>query len=297
MKYGRVVIIGRPNTGKSTLINSLMEQKVAITSHLPQTTRRNMRVIYSGLLGKLIISDTPGLLGKVDDILGKKVNAEMPKEVGRADVVIMVVDISRPKTEEENKVIALVRGSKAQKILVYNKLDQALGSKNHLPDYNYLEPEFDKVVAVSAMKQTHLKSLIMAIFDLLPEGDPQNIEQEIGQLVPENGPVISMPSEEYLAEIIREKTYLFLRDEIPYSINVKILSITDKKKIVVVKAVIETVAERYKKIIIGKGGKKIKEIGYNARKELELMSGRKIFLELTVETNPHWQELLNTSEM
>ena len=77
----------------------------------------------------------------------------------------------------------------------------------------------------------------------------------------------------------------------------KILSITDKKKIVVVKAVIETVAERYKKIIIGKGGKKIKEIGYNARKELELMSGRKIFLELTVETNPHWQELLNTSEM
>lgn len=293
MKFGRVVIIGRPNTGKSTLINSLLAQKVAITSHLPQTTRRNMRVVYSGEMGKLIISDTPGVLGKVDDLLGRKVNQEMPKEVGRAEVIIMLVDISRPKNDEENKVIGLVRASRAKKILVYNKIDLAKGSKDHLADYNYLESEFDRVVAVSAIKLTHLKSLIMAIFEMLPEGDPKNVEDEIKQLETKNGPMISMPSEEYLAEIIREKIYLFIRDEIPYSINVKVISVIDKKKIIVVKAVIETSAERYKKIIIGKNGNKIKEIGYNARKELELMSGRKLFLELTVETNQHWQELLS----
>lgn len=297
MKYGRVVVIGRPNTGKSTLINSLMQQKVAITSHLPQTTRKNMRVVLSRDDVKIILSDTPGILGKVDDILGKKVNLETPKELNRANIIIMVVDISRPKNEEENKVIGLVRKSPAKKILVYNKIDQAKGSKDHLPDYNYLEEEFDRVVAVSAIKLTHLKSLMAAIFDMLPEGDPDNIELEIAALEDKNKPPISMASDEFIAEIIREKAYLFLREEIPYSINVKIESIQDKGKIIVVKALIETSAERYKKIIIGKGGQKIKEIGYNARKELQIMSGRKVYLELRVETNPHWQELLTRSEL
>ncbi|MCL4384034.1 GTPase Era [Patescibacteria group bacterium] len=297
MKYGRVVIIGRPNTGKSTLINGLLKQKVAITSHLPQTTRKNIRVVYSDEAGKLILSDTPGVLGKVEDLLGKKVNLETPKEMGRADVVIMVVDISRPKNEEENKVIGLVRKSPAKKILVYNKVDLAVGPKNHLPDYNYLEDEFDRTVAVSALKTTHLKSLVAAIFELLPEGDPNNLAPEVAALEDTSKPVISMPSSEFIAEIIREKAYLFLRDEIPYSINVRVESVEDKGKIIVVKAIIETSAERYKKIIIGKNGQKIKEIGYNARKELQVMSGRKVYLELNVVTNTHWQELLTSTEL
>ena len=291
MKYGRVVIVGRPNTGKSTLINNLLQQKVAITSHLPQTTRKNMRVVFGGEMGKLLLSDTPGILGKVDDVLGKRVNLEVPKELGRADVVVCLVDISRPKNEEENKVIGLVRKSSAKKVLVYNKIDIAKGSKDHLAEYNYLEPEFDRVVAVSAKNLTHLKSLVSAIFELLPDDDTRGVSQEIDALEQGGGPIISLPSAEFIAELIREKAYLFLRDEIPYSVNVKVESITDKKRIIVIKAVIETVAERYKKMIIGKNGQKIKEIGYNARKELELMSNRKIFLELRVETNAHWREL------
>lgn len=103
-------------------------------------------------------------------------------------------------------------------------------------------------------------------------------------------PVISLNSKEYIAEIIREKAYLFLRKELPYSVNVEVDEITDKRKIILIKARILTNADRYKKMIIGRDGKKIKEIGYNARKELELMSQRKIFLELMVEIDRHWAE-------
>lgn len=289
-KFGRVVITGRPNTGKSTLLNAIMQQKVAITSPLPQTTRRNQRVVYEDQRGKIIFSDTPGILGKVDDLMGRKVNLEAPKETGRADVIIFVVDISRPKSDEENKVIGVVRKSVSKKVLVYNKVDKAVGTKDHLSDYNYLEEEFDKVIKVSALKEKYIKGLVNIIFELLPETKREEIEEDVEILSSTNGPKIGMNSKEYIEEIIREKAYLFLRREVPYTIKVVVNHVTDKKKILVIEATIFTTADRYKKMIIGENGRKIKEIGYNARKELELMSGRKIFLELTVKTDPHWME-------
>lgn len=290
IKFGRVVILGRPNTGKSTLLNAIMSQKVAITSPMAQTTRKNARVIFSNEKGKIIFSDTPGIINKVSDLVGKRVNTEAPKEVGRADVVLCVLDISRPKTEEENKVIGLVRKSPAKKILVYNKIDEAIGSKDHLAEYNYLEEEFDKVISVSAIKEKNIKGLINLIFEMLPEKDSKLTEEDVEILESKGKPVISMNSKDYIAEIIREKAYLFLRKEVPYSVNVEVDSVLDKKKLILIKARILTTADRYKKMIIGRGGKKIKEIGYNARKELELMSSRKIFLELTVEIDKHWAE-------
>ena len=290
IKIGRVVILGRPNTGKSTLLNAIMSQKVAITSPMAQTTRKNARVVFSSEKGKIIFSDTPGIINKVSDLVGKRVNTEAPKEVGRADVVICVLDISRPKSEEENKVIGLVRKSKAKKILVYNKIDQAVGSKDHLAEYNYLEDEFDRVISVSAIKEKNIKGLINFIFELLPEKDSKVTEEDMELMESKGKPVISLNSKEYVAEIIREKAYLFLRKEVPYSVNVEVDEIIDKKKLILIKARILTTANRYKKMIIGVGGKKIREIGYNARKELELMSSRKVFLELTVEIDKHWAE-------
>lgn len=289
-KYGKVVLMGRPNTGKSSLLNAIMSQKVAITSPLPQTTRKNSRVIFSDERGKILFSDTPGVMGKVDDLMGKRINMEAPKELNGADVIICLVDISRPKNDEENKVIGLVRKSKAKKILVYNKMDVAVGSKDHLPEYNYLEEEFDRVIPVSAIKEKNIKGLINYIFELLPTKKNKELEQNIELMENVNKPKMGMNSKEYIAEIIREKAYLFLRKEVPYSINVEVDSVVDKRKLILIKARILTNADRYKKMIIGKGGKKIKEIGYNARKELELMSGRKIFLELTVEIDTHWAE-------
>lgn len=293
IKFGRVVILGRPNTGKSTLLNAIMQQKVAITSHLPQTTRKVSRVVFENEIGKIIFSDTPGIIGKIDDLMGQRVNQEAPRETGVADVLIMVVDISRPKNEEENKVIGLIRKSTAKKILVFNKIDAAVGTKDHLADYEYLEDEFDKSIKTSAIKEINIKGLIKLIFELLPEEDEIKAKQQVEIINPEGKPKISMSSKEFVAELIREKAYLFLRDEIPYSINVEIEKIQDKRKLILIKANIITDSDRYKKIIIGAGGNKIKEIGFNARKELELMSSRKIFLELTVVTDRHWMEKLS----
>lgn len=292
-KYGRVVIVGRPNTGKSTLLNAIMQQKVAITSHLPQTTRKNILAIYEDERGKILFTDTPGVLGKITDLMGKKVNQEVPKTLNKADVIMCLVDISRPKNEEENKVIGLLRKVNSKKILIYNKIDAAVGSKDHFADYNYLEDEFDKSISVSALKEKNVKGLIKIIFDLLPVKNNKDLIKEIEIYQKENKPLISMGSKEYIEEIIREKAYLFLREEVPYTIFVGVDKIEDKEKLIVITATIYTSADRYKKMIIGKNGQKIKEIGYNSRKELELMSQRKIYLDLTVKTDRHWMERVN----
>ena len=292
-KYGRVVIVGRPNTGKSTLLNAIMQQKVAITSHLPQTTRKNILAIYEDERGKILFTDTPGVLGKVTDLMGKKVNQEVPKTLNKAQIIMCIVDISRPKNEEENKVIGLLRKVKAKKVLVYNKIDAAIGSKDHFADYNYLEDEFDKSISVSALKEKNVKGLIKIIFDELPAKSSKELIKEIEIYQKENKPLISMGSKEYVEEIIREKAYLFLREEVPYTIFVGVDKIEDKEKLIVITATIYTSADRYKKMIIGKNGQKIKEIGYNSRKELELMSQRKIYLDLTVKTDRHWMERVN----
>lgn len=290
-KYGRAVILGRPNTGKSTLLNSLMNQKVSITSPLPQTTRKNIEAVYRDSRGEIVFVDTPGLMVNIQDLVGKRVNLEATKSVGKADVVVMIVDISREKNEEENKVIGLVRKSKAKKVLVYNKIDKAVGSKDHTAEYNYLEEEFDKTIGISALQGKHVAGLVKIIFDLLPK-KRKPAEAKTGAGEGKKELAIKMGSKEYIEEIIREKAYLFLREEVPYSIKVRVDKIVDKQKLLLVKGAIITTADRYKKMIIGKGGRKIKEIGYNARKELELMSGRKIFLELMVEVDKHWPEAM-----
>lgn len=294
IKYGRAVFLGRPNTGKSTLINAIMQQKVAITSPLPQTTRKVSRVVFENEKGIIIISDTPGIIGKVDDMMGKKINTEAPKESNQADVAIMVVDISRPKNDEENKMLGIIRKLDTKKVLVFNKIDKAFGPKDHLADYEYMEDEFDESIKVSGLKEKNIKGLIKIILDLLPEVDEKKAKAEANLIHQKGKPVMGIDSKEYVEEIIREKAYLFLREEVPYSLKVEVEEIKDKVSILVIKAKLITIADRYKKMIIGTGGKKIKEIGFNARKELELMTGKKVFLELRVETNPHWMETLMT---
>jgi GTP-binding protein Era len=289
-KCGRVVIFGRPNTGKSTLLNAIMQQKVTVTSPMPQTTRKSIRVIYNDERGKIIFIDTPGIIGKVEDLVGKSINDEAPKEINKAEIVVMLVDISREKSDEDNKAIGWVRKSKSKKILVYNKVDKVDKGKDYLPEYNYLEEEFDRVISVSALKEKNIKGLVNLIFELLPEEVDESIKEEIASMEAENKPLIGSSAEDFVAELIREKAYLYLRREVPYSVNVEVASIEDKGKIIVVKAFVFTTADRYKKMIIGSNGSKIKQIGYNARKELELMSGRKIYLELEVRVDKHWPE-------
>lgn len=290
IKFGTVVIVGRPNTGKSTLINAIMDQKVAITSPLPQTTRKISRVLYVGDRGKFILTDTPGVFNKVSDEIGRKVNPQAGIALKKADVVIFVVDVSRPKNEEESKTLGMIRKSLAKKILVFNKIDKVEYGLSHKPEYLYLEDEFDASLELSGGTGKHIKSLLNYIFDYLPEVSEVEVNEITADLGLNIGPKISISSSEFVSELIREKAYLCLRREVPYSINIEVDSIEDKGKLLYIKARILTNAERYKKMIIGMKGKKVKQIGQMARKELELFSQRKVFLELQVEVDRHWME-------
>lgn len=284
-KISHVVILGRPNAGKSTLLNSLLNQKVAITSPRPQTTRLNRTFLYQSDRGTFSITDTPGIVGKVRDTLGKAINRQPQKELSSADLVIYLVDISRPRGDEDSKVLGLVRQVSCPKLLVYNKIDEAVGSKNHLAEFNFLEEEFTETLSISALKTTHLKNLLNKIFSLLPKSaSDESARQQV------SNPLQAINSNDYIADLIREKAFLKLRKEVPYTVNVKVESIEEDDDIIRIKAIIETTDDKYKKMIIGKGGSMIKNIGTMARKELELISQKKIFLGLNVVTNKHWQE-------
>lgn len=285
-KLPLVVLLGRPNSGKSTLINSLLNQKVTITSPKPQTTRKNSVFTFNSLQGSFSIVDTPGILDKVVDTLGRSVNKQAPTAINNASLILYLVDISRSWGEEEQKSLGLVRQATAKKILVYNKIDQAVGTKNFLAQYNFMEQEFDQTISISALKSTHLKSLVTLIFSLLPPQDPKTFSAV-------SSPLLDTNSLEFIGELIREKTLLTLRKEVPYTVNVVVNSVEHNpvKDIINIFADIQTTDPRYKKMIIGKGGYMIKKIGTMARKELELMSQTHVFLKLQVVVNKHWQEL------
>lgn len=292
-KYGRVVVVGRPNTGKSTLINALVGQKVAITSPMPQTTRRSVAVVWEFEGAKILLTDTPGIVAKFKGTLDRRANKETEKVSNQAEVMMMVIDLSRPKSDEENRVIGIVREFSGPKILVVNKIDKLNPRVDYWPDYEYLAEEFDTTIKISALKEQGLADLREAVYGLLPDKTNREMAKAIDDLLKRSGPGhISIDSKQFLAELIREKAYLYLRREIPYSVAVEVEKIEDKKEMLVVKAVIFTNEERYKKMIIGKGGAKIKEIGFNSRKEMELMAGRKVYLELRVEVDRHWSERL-----
>lgn len=286
MKVGTVCLIGRPNVGKSTLLNNILGRKVSITSPKPQTTRFGIQAVYEDERGQIIFTDTPGIMGKVSDTVSRRINELALEQIGRkVDVVLYVIDHTRTRDLEENKTLGLVRKLKGVKILVINKID--VKEPTHIVQYKFLEDEFDEIVPVSAFNGTNLPQLIDAIFDNLPEGVPLVETKELIQ------PGLNLTSKTFISEIIREKAFLFLRKEIPYSLTATVDEITERGSgAVYIKARILTNADRYKAMIIGAGGRMIKEISMAARKELETASSKKVFLELTVEVDPHWMEYL-----
>lgn len=283
-KTGTVALIGRPNVGKSTLINHIIGHKVSITSPKPQTTRFPIHAVYEDERGQIIFVDTPGIFGKVEDPLVRKINPLAESAVsGGIDVVVHIIDHTRKKDLEENKTLGLVRRIKAKKILVINKID--IRDPSYLPEYKFMEEEYDKVIQISAETGRNIPLLLDAIFSYLPKGKPSVDTTTLVQ------PALNLDSKTYIAEIIREKAFLFLRDEVPYTLTASVDEIKERPSgTLYVKAKILTNADRYKSMIIGKNGKMIKEISMAARKELETAANKKVFLDLTVETNPHWIE-------
>ncbi len=285
MKHGKVLLVGRPNVGKSTFVNNLIGQKVAITSPKPQTTRFPIKAVYAEERGTIIFVDTPGIMGKTEDHLSENINKKTLQVLHEeVDAVIYMVDQTRRRDFEEARVLGLVRKIDKPKILVVNKIDDQ--GKSFLPQYKFLEDEFKYVFQISALHKTHVKPLMDTLFSLLPEKATDEIPKDLIY------PVLNIDSKIFIAELIREKVFLMMGEEIPYTTTVVVDEITERSdKLTYIKARILTTSDRYKKMLIGAGGRKIKEMGSYARKDIALATNKKIYLDLKVETDPHWQEI------
>ena len=199
------------------------------------------------------------------------------------DAVIYIIDHTRRRNKEEGRVLGLVRQLKSPKLLVFNKAD--ITEPSYMPEYAFLKEEFPDIYHISALNKTHFKPLIDKLFTLIPEKNKSTIPPDLVY------PVLNIDSKIFIGELIREKIFLMMGEEIPYTTTALVDEIAERKgNLTYIKARILTTDNRYKRMLIGEGGRKIKEIGAYARKEMELATKRKVYLDLTVETDPHWQE-------
>jgi GTP-binding protein Era len=277
-KSGLAVLVGRSNVGKSTLLNALVGSKIAITTPKPQTTRHLIQGVVNDDRGQAVFVDTPGLFKRVPDRLTAKLNEKAKESLAGVDCLLYVVDPTRHVGEEEKLVRSLVAASNLPKILVINKSDLRGEFKE---EYLAWADEFDAVLEVSAAQGKGLGLLKDAIFEALPEGEP---------LYPLDR-ITDVENKFWIAETIREKAFLQTHQEIPFGLNVEVLEVEERENgLIYIHAALVTRDARHKRMLIGQGARKIKQIGASARKEMELVSDRKIFLELDVEVDEKWQE-------
>ncbi|MFA4846080.1 MAG: GTPase Era [Patescibacteria group bacterium] len=278
-KSGFVVMIGRSNVGKSTLLNAAVGSKIAITTPKPQTTRLPIQGIVTRDEGQIVFIDTPGVLKGARDSLSKKLGQMVRASLSHVDVVAYVVDPTREIGDEEREVMRLIEHMPQPKILVINKID--LDRLPFLDFYRDLGANFTAVVEVSALRGTHVGSLIKTIFELLPDGEPYYPADQLTNIA----------NKFWLSELIREKLYLRLRQEVPYTTHVEVEDVDERENgMMYVKATIYTTEDRYKRMIIGAKGQGIKEIGQSVRHELEMVMDTKVFVDLTVDVDAHWMQ-------
>lgn len=280
MKSGFVALVGRSNVGKSTLLNTLVGTKIAATSFRPQMTRNIIHGVMTTPEGQAIFVDTPGVFRDHHNALSGKLEKKIHEAVEEIDVLVYVVDPSREIGPEERATYSMVRRVEKPKILVINKSDLTSRDRAYQADYERLGKEFDAVCLLSALRGSHVQPLKAAVMSLLPEGELLYPEEQM----------TNINKEFWVAEIIREKTFSVLEKEVPYSLTVEVDAIEEKPDVTVITARVITMADRYKKMIIGEGGHKIKEIGTMARRELEQAINKKVFLQLEVEVDSHWIE-------
>ena len=278
MKSGFAVLIGRSNVGKSTLMNTMVGTKIAATSFRAQMTRQVIHGAVNTEEGKIVFVDTPGIFKDKKNRLTGKLIEKAKEALDGVDVILYVVDPTREIGDEEKYTFGLIRHLDIPKILVINKSDLHKSEKKHLQSYLEWGENFDGVFELSALRASHIQPLVAKVMELMPEGEKMYDDLQL----------TNVSDKFWVAEIIREKVFSVFEKEIPYSITVEVDDMEDKADKFVISARILTDAERYKKMIIGKGGIKIKEIGQMARRELEQALNKKIFLDLEVEVDKHW---------
>ena len=279
-KSGFATIIGRPNVGKSTLMNCLIGQKIAITSNKPQTTRNRIMTVYTGDEGQVVFLDTPGI-HKAKNKLGNYMMSAASSSVKDADVLIWMVEAGKELSNADKDILTMLKTVNTPKLLVINKIDSV--RREEIPDiirYYASETGFDEIIPVSATEATNTDELLNCIFKYLPYGEPFYDEDT----------VTDQPVRQIAAEMIREKALHALNEEIPHGIAVMIERMDFSKKICDIEATIVCEKESHKGIIIGKGGQMLKKIGTNARFEIEKLLEQKVNLKLFVKVKDRWRD-------
>ncbi|MBQ7076949.1 MAG: GTPase Era [Lachnospiraceae bacterium] len=281
LKSGFVTIIGRPNVGKSTLMNNIIGQKIAITSNKPQTTRNRIQTVYTDEdKGQIVFTDTPGI-HKASNKLGEYMVEVAEHSLHDMDCVLFLVEPSTFIGAGEKHIIEVIEKSNIPAILVINKIDSV--KKEDLLaaiDAYSKEYKFDEIVPVSAKTGDNVDELIDVIFKYLPYG-PYFYDEDT---------ITDQPEKQIVSEMIREKALHALNEEVPHGIAVVIESMKARKKIMDIEATIICERESHKGIIIGKGGEMLKKIGTNARFEIEKMLDMKVNLKLFVKVKKNWRD-------
>lgn len=287
MKSGFVGIIGRPNVGKSTLLNAILGEKIAITTEKPQTTRNTIRGIYTHYADsededdvQIVFIDTPGI-HKPRNKLGEYMTESAINTFGEVDAIIFIVDDALSKGPGDKYILNLLKETDTPKILVINKIDQ-MGPDAFAEIYREYEETgvFAEILGTAAIDGTHVEDVIEAASKYMEEG-PMFFPDDI---VTEN------PARFIVSEIIREKILLYLQDEVPHGVAVEIEQYEEEDDLTRIGAVIYCERKSHKGMIIGKGGRKLKGIGKSARQEIEALLGTKVFLQTWVKVRENWRD-------
>ncbi len=282
-KSGFVAVIGRPNVGKSTLLNTIIGQKVVIATDKAQTTRKRIKGIYTCEEGQIVFIDTPGIHKPVDK-LGEFLMDEAKCSIPDADLILFIVDVSEPAGAGDKWIVEnLLKKTNIPIIIVLNKVDKLkdpIKKEQNLLTYKLLFDTNLPTARISAQTGRNIDTLISTILRKLPEGEPIYNEDD---LTDETMRSIAQ-------EIIREKILLNTKDEIPHSVAVIIEKYEEKENIDRIPAVIHVEHDSQKGIMIGKKGQMLKKIGTEARLELEKMLDKKVFLELNVKVSKDWRK-------
>jgi GTP-binding protein Era len=281
MRSGIVTVIGRPNVGKSSLINAVLGKKVAIVSHKPQTTRHRIQGVLHSPEGQIVFVDTPGMHQREAHALNRYMNQTAVAALNEVDLVLFVVEAQRWSADDA-AVLAKLEGAKMPVGLVINKIDKLKDKAQLLQEIesHSHRREFAFIVPLSALKRENLEGLVSEIQSRLPEGPALYPEDQL------TGHDQGFAA----AEIVREKLTRSLHQELPYALTVTVEKFVEEPKFTRIDAVIWVERDGQKKIVIGAGGETLKGIGSAARRDLEKLVGRKVFLKLWCKVKENWSD-------
>lgn len=272
LKVGKVALIGRPNVGKSTLLNTILQKKVSIVSPKPQTTRSMVETVYNDERGQLLLFDTPGLF--ISRSQAASFNSVALATLKHADVALFIVDQTRSWGREDETVLHALEKSELPLVVAINKLDERIDRSADFT--SLLESRAHRLIRLSALTGAHVNDLLQTLFDLAPQGVPDPALQHL------DSPILSQTGKDFLAELIREKLFIFMRQEIPYHVKTRITHLDENDATLMLRGEIVVSNPRYKGMVIGHNGAMIAKIRKALEKELAFIAQKKAVVRLEV---------------